>query len=438
LAMANVRVRFAPSPTGYLHVGGARTALFNWLFARHHGGTFILRIEDTDRTRSTEEAIVQIQESLRWLGLDWDEYYRQTERFERHREVAEVLRRKGVAYESEGALWFKAPVTGTTAVEDLILGRVEFANSEFKDFVILRSDGTPTYNFACVVDDHDMGMTHVIRGDEHMNNTPKQLWIYGALGWDPPAFAHIPLILGPDRTKLSKRHGAVSVLEYRRRGFLPEALVNFLARLGWSHGDQEIFTREELIRYFDLDGVRSSAAVFDETKLLWLNHEWLKRTDPERLADLLAEYIVQEGVATREAVAALGRERLMRAAELLRERNRTLVDMAHAARFLFPGEIPIPDEAKDLFRAELAGPLEEIAKALEALEDFSPEGVESCIRGKLQELGLKLRDVALPIRVAVSGRKVGPGLFDLLSLAGKEITVSRLRSALQAIKSGLE
>ncbi|HDI11619.1 MAG TPA: glutamate--tRNA ligase [Candidatus Acetothermia bacterium] len=436
--MANVRVRFAPSPTGYLHVGGARTALFNWLFARHHGGTFILRIEDTDRTRSTEEAIVQIQESLRWLGLDWDEYYRQTERFERHREVAEVLRRKGVAYESEGALWFKAPVTGTTAVEDLILGRVEFANSEFKDFVILRSDGTPTYNFACVVDDHDMGMTHVIRGDEHMNNTPKQLWIYGALGWDPPAFAHIPLILGPDRTKLSKRHGAVSVLEYRRRGFLPEALVNFLARLGWSHGDQEIFTREELIRYFDLDGVRSSAAVFDETKLLWLNHEWLKRTDPERLADLLAEYIVQEGVATREAVAALGRERLMRAAELLRERNRTLVDMAHAARFLFPGEIPIPDEAKELFRAELAGPLEEIAKALEALEDFSPEGVESCIRGKLQELGLKLRDVALPIRVAVSGRKVGPGLFDLLSLAGKEITVSRLRSALQAIKSGLE
>ncbi len=438
MVMANVRVRFAPSPTGYLHVGGARTALFNWLFARHHGGSFILRIEDTDRTRSTEEAIVQIQESLRWLGLDWDEYYRQTERFERHRDVAELLRRKGVAYESEGALWFKAPVTGTTAVEDLILGRVEFANSEFKDFVILRSDGTPTYNFACVVDDHDMEVTHVIRGDEHMNNTPKQLWIYGALGWEPPAFAHIPLILGPDRTKLSKRHGAVSVLEYRRRGFLPEALVNFLARLGWSHGDQEIFTREELIRYFDLDGVRSSAAVFDETKLLWLNHEWLKRYDLECLAGLLREYILQEGVATEEEVEALGKDKLVRAAELLRERNRTLVDMAHAARFLFPGEIPIPDEARDLFRAELAGPLEKIAKALEALEDFSPEGVEACIRRKLQELGLKLRDVALPIRVAVSGRKVGPGLFDLLSLAGKEITVSRLRSALQTIKAGLE
>lgn len=436
--MSNVRVRFAPSPTGYLHVGGARTALFNWLFARHHGGTFILRIEDTDRTRSTEEAIDQIKESLSWLGLDWDEYYRQTDRLERHREIAEELLAKGAAYESEGAVWFRAPRSGTTAVEDLILGRVEFSNSEFKDFVILRSDRTPTYNFACVVDDHDMGMTHVIRGDEHLNNTPKQLWIYEALGWDPPAFAHIPLILGPDRTKLSKRHGAVSVLEYRRRGFLPEALVNFLARLGWSRGDQEIFTREELIRHFDLDGVRSSAAVFDEAKLLWLNHEWLKRTDPERLADLLAEYIVQEGVATREAVAALGRERLMRAAELLRERNKTLVDMAHAARFLFPGELPVPEGAEKFFVPEIAAPLEEIAAALEGLEEFTPQAVEECIRGKLAELGLKLKQVAQPIRVAVSGRTVGPGLFDLLALAGKELVVGRLRAASRRLRGGVE
>ena len=432
--MPDVRVRFAPSPTGYLHVGGARTALFNWLFARHHGGTFILRIEDTDRTRSTEEAIGQIQESLRWLGLDWDEYYRQTERFERHLEVAELLRRKGVAYESEGALWFKVPVAGTTAVEDLILGRVEFANSEFKDFVILRSDRTPTYNFACVVDDHDMGVTHVIRGDEHMNNTPKQLWIYGALGWEPPAFAHLPLILGPDRTQLSKRHGAVSVLEYRRRGFLPEALVNFLARLGWSHGDQEIFTREELIRYFDLDGVRSSAAVFDEAKLLWLNHEWMKRCELERLADLLAEYILQEGVATEEEVEALGRDKLLRAAELLRERNKTLVDMAHAARFLFPGELPVPQGAEGLFKPELAGPLEAIASALAALDEFSPQAVEQCIRGKVAELGLKLKDVAQPIRVAVSGRTVGPSLFELLALAGKELVVTRLRSVSRKLR----
>ena len=409
-------------------MGGARTALFNWLFARHHGGTFILRIEDTDRTRSTEEAIEQIKESLLWLGLDWDEYYRQTERFERHREMAQALLERGAAYESEGAVWFRVPKSGTTAVEDLILGRVEFANSEFKDFVILRSDRTPTYNFACVVDDHDMGITHVIRGDEHLNNTPKQIWIYGALGWEPPAFAHIPLILGPDRTKLSKRHGAVSVLEYKRRGFLPEAMVNFLARLGWSHGDQEVFTREELIRYFDLDGIGSSAAVFDEAKLLWLNHEWLKRTDPERLADLLAEYIVQEGVASEGEVKALERERLVRAAELLRERNKTLVDMAHAARFLFPGELPLPPEGKELLKPDVAEPLERIADALEALDDFSPEAVERAVRGVLQEMGLPLKAVAQAIRVLVTGRTVSPGLFDVISLAGKENAVRRLRS----------
>ncbi|RLE28471.1 glutamate--tRNA ligase, partial [Candidatus Acetothermia bacterium] len=249
--MAEVRVRFAPSPTGYLHVGGARTALFNWLYARHHGGKFILRIEDTDRSRSTDEAIEQILESMRWLGLDWDEFYRQTDRLEIHRQAAQQLLDKGAAYEHEGAVWFRIPKTGVTVVEDLLLGRVEFKNSELKDLVILRSDGTPTYNFACVVDDSDMRMTHVIRGDDHLNNTPKQILIYRALGREPPKFAHLPMILGPDKTKLSKRHGAVSVLEYRRRGFLPEALINFFARLGWSHGDQEIFSREELVELFD-------------------------------------------------------------------------------------------------------------------------------------------------------------------------------------------
>jgi len=290
--MAEVRVRFAPSPTGYLHVGGARTALFNWLYARHHGGKFILRIEDTDRSRSTDEAIEQILESMRWLGLDWDEFYRQTDRLEIHRQAAQQLLDKGAAYEHEGAVWFRIPKTGVTVVEDLLLGRVEFKNSELKDLVILRSDGTPTYNFACVVDDSDMRMTHVIRGDDHLNNTPKQILIYRALGREPPKFAHLPMILGPDKTKLSKRHGAVSVLEYRRRGFLPEALINFFARLGWSHGDQEIFSREELVELFDLPGVGKSAAVFDEQKLLWINHEWLKRADPVRLSRLLAEYIV--------------------------------------------------------------------------------------------------------------------------------------------------
>ena len=411
-------------------MGGARTALFNWLYARHHGGKFILRIEDTDRSRSTDEAIEQILESMRWLGLDWDELYRQTDRFEVHRRAAEELLRKGAAYEHEGAVWFRIPKTGITVVEDLLLGRVEFKNSELKDLVILRSDGTPTYNFACVVDDSDMGMTHVIRGDDHLNNTPKQILIYRALGREPPKFAHLPMILGPDKTKLSKRHGAVSVLEYRRRGFLPEALINFFARLGWSHGDQEIFSREELVELFDLPGVGKSAAVFDEQKLLWINHEWLKRADPVRLSRLLAEYIVQEGIATREQVDALGEGRLRRAAELLRERNKTLVAMAQAAAFLFPGELPWPEEARALLeKSELASPLEEVATALEGCEDFSPEGVEAAVRAKLKELGLPLKAVAQPIRVAITGRTVSPGLFDVISLAGKELAVARLRAA---------
>jgi len=428
-------VRFAPSPTGYLHVGGARTALFNWLYARHHGGKFILRIEDTDRSRSTDEAIEQILESMRWLGLDWDELYRQTDRFDVHRRAAEELLRKGAAYEHEGAVWFRIPRTGVTVVEDLLLGRVEFKNSELKDLVILRSDGTPTYNFACVVDDSDMGMTHVIRGDDHLNNTPKQILIYRALGREPPKFAHLPMILGPDKTKLSKRHGAVSVLEYRRRGFLPEALVNFFARLGWSHGDQEIFSREELVELFDLSGVGKSAAVFDEQKLLWINHEWLKRADLPRLARLLADYIVQEGIATPEEVGQLGEGRLLRAAELLRERNKTLVSMAQAARFLFPRELPWPEEARRYLKPELAEPLEKIAASLSACSGFSPEEVEQAVRGGLAELNLPLKAVAQPIRVAITGRTVSPGLFDVISLVGQEQAVSRLRRAAALCRS---
>ena len=434
--MAKVRVRFAPSPTGYLHVGGARTALFNWLFSRHHGGRFILRIEDTDRTRSTDEAIQQILDSLSWLGLTWDELYRQTDRFEVHRRAAEELLRKGFAYEHEGAVWFRIPKTGTTVVEDLLLGRVKFKNSELKDLVILRSDGTPTYNFACVVDDSDMEVTHVIRGDDHLNNTPKQLLIYRALGREPPKFAHLPMILGPDKTKLSKRHGAVSVLEYKKRGFLPEALINFFARLGWSHGDQEIFSREELVELFDLSGVGKSAAVFDEAKLLWINHEWLKRADLGRLARLLSEYIVQEGVASEEQVLSLGEERLVRAAELLRERNRTLVDMAHAARFLFSGELPWPKEARGLLAPELAGPLLKIAKALEGCQEFTPKAVEQALRGALAELGLPLKAVAQAIRVAITGRTVSPGLFDVISLAGRELVLARLRKAAEDARKG--
>lgn len=429
-----VRVRFAPSPTGYLHVGGARTALFNWLFARHHQGAFILRIEDTDQTRSTDEAIAQIIASLEWLGLDWDELYRQTERFEVHRQRAEELLRRGLAYEADGAVWFRVPKAGSTVVEDLLAGMVEFQNRELKDLVILRSDGTPTYNFACVVDDSDMGITHVIRGDEHLNNTPKQLLIYQALGLTPPKFAHIPLILGPDRTKLSKRHGAVSVLEYKRRGILPEALVNFLARLGWSHGDQEVFSREELIAYFDLDGIGKSAAVFDEQKLLWLNREWLKRADPERLGRLLAEFLVSEGIAN-EDVQALSPKRLARATELLRERSRTLVELARSARFLFPGELPLPPEAEELLIPALSPVFRELAEAIEGISGSEPGEYERAVRGVLERLGIPLKAVALPMRVVVSGSRVGPGLFDLLALAGPKLVAQRLRAAADRLAS---
>ncbi len=427
--MDSVRVRFAPSPTGYLHVGGCRTALFNWLFARHHGGTFILRIEDTDRTRSTEEAIEQIFASLRWLGLDWDEVYRQTDRFGRHREVGEELRRAGAAYEEGGALWFRVPKTGSTTVHDLLAGEVTVQHSELKDLVILRSDGTPTYNFACVVDDHDMGITHVIRGAEHLNNTPKQLLIYRALGWAPPQFAHVPLILGPDRSKLSKRHGAGSVLDYHERGILPEALVNFLARLGWSHGDQEIFSREELVALFDLPGVNTSAAVFDDAKLLWLNHEWLRRLDPLRLADLLAERIVARGVADERTVAAVGREKLARAAVLLRERGRTLVEMADRARPYLPGPIPLPPEAHDLLTPEVRAALQAVAERVAAMGEASPAAFEAVLKGVAGELGVPIKALAPAVRVAVSGSKVGPGLYELLSVVGKEIVAARVRAA---------
>ncbi|MDD5220129.1 MAG: glutamate--tRNA ligase family protein, partial [Candidatus Bipolaricaulis sp.] len=290
-----IRVRFAPSPTGYLHVGGARTALFNWLFARHAGGTFVLRIEDTDRERSTDEAIEQIVDSMRWLGLDWDEYYRQAERHDRHLEAAESLLRSGAVYERDGAWWFRVPEAGATVVHDELVGDVRFDNDQLKDFVIRRSDGTFVYNFVVVVDDVDMAITHVIRGDEHLNNLPKQMRIYQALGHPMPLFYHLPMILGPDRGKLSKRHGATSVLEYRDRGILPEALVNFLVRLGWAHGDEEVFSREDLVRLFTLEALNKSAAVFEDAKLLWLNQQHMKRADLGALLGLVEPLVVARG-----------------------------------------------------------------------------------------------------------------------------------------------
>jgi len=385
-----VRVRFAPSPTGDFHVGLARTALFNWLFARHHGGEFILRIEDTDRERSTEESIAQIVDALRWLGLDWDECHRQTDRYPEHLRAAESLMERGYIYESDGAWWFRVPEQGETVVHDELLGDVVFSNDQLKDFVIRRSDGSFIYHFVVVVDDADMGITHVIRGDEHLNNTPKHVLLFQALGREVPRFAHLPLILGPDRAKLSKRHGAASLFEYRDRGFLPETMVNFLARLGWSHADQEVFTIDELIEHFSLDAVGSSGRVTEE---MW---------------------------------DRIGRDRLIRGADLLRDRSHTLEDLAWAMEILFPVPLEPVDEIEVTERqAEL---MEGIADSLKRLEPFTPAEIERTIRAYLASQGAKLKDVALACRIAVTGRKAGPGLFQVLAPIGSETVSERLRS----------
>ena len=367
-APAPVRVRFAPSPTGHLHVGGARTALFNWLFARHHQGTFILRIEDTDRSRSTEGHIAAILEALRWLGLDWDEGpptpgYRQTERLDLYREHAARLLAAGRAYYCDcppetlaaqrraaearketfrysgrcrdrglraGALRLRVPEEGTTVVHDLIHGPVVFDHRQLDDWILVRTDGTPTYNFCVVVDDITMRISHVIRGNDHLSNTPKQILCYEALGCPPPEFAHVSMILGPDRHRLSKRHGATAVEAFRDLGVLPEAMVNYLARLGWSHGDQELFTRRELIELFDIKDVSPSPAVFDHTKLLWLSQEYLKRLDGPALAARLEPYLARAGLTPPGDRAWLGR-----VADTLKERAHTLTEMIEAGRFYF-------------------------------------------------------------------------------------------------------
>src|SRR5512145_3323553 len=410
----DVRVRFAPSPTGHLHVGGARTALFNWLFARHHGGTFILRIEDTDRSRSTEENIASIVDALRWLELDWDEGppapgYRQTERFDLYREHAARLVAAGRAYycdcppaqlEAErkaaearketfrysgrcrergltaGALRLRIPDTGTTVVHDLINGPVEFDHRQLDDWILVRTDGVPTYNFCAVVDDVTMRISHVIRGNDHLSNTPKQVLCYEALGYQVPAFAHVSMILGPDRARLSKRHGATSVQAYREQGILAEAMVNYLARLGWSHGDQEIFSRAELIERFDIKDVSASPAIFDHTKLAWLNQQYMKTMDLSTLAERVEPRLKR--IATSETinvtdtatVRIVDPRQLPRIVATLRERAKTLDELAEQARFYF--ERPeYTDPARDkFFTADGARRLDLLIPRLEAVTDF--------------------------------------------------------------------
>ena len=418
----SVRVRFAPSPTGFLHIGGVRTALFNWLFARHHGGEFLLRIENTDRSREVEQSVEQIQASLSWLGLDWDGPIAfQLDRLERHGEVARLLVEEGKAYEDEGAIRLRAPDEGTTSWDDVVKDRIEVENRTVEDFVLLRSDGTPTYNFAAPVDDADSGITHVIRGEDHVSNTPKQILLLEAMGAALPEYAHVPNVFGLDGRKLSKRHGAVSVEEFRREGYVAAALMNYLALLGWSYDDKTtLFSRDELIRHFTLDRVGASPAIFDYAKLEWMNGVYLRALSPDEYADALVGYLHEQGYDWDQELAR-------RAAPLVQEKIATLGAFPDFAGFLFH---PVEPES-----AELDGSRPVLAEArsrLAATEPFTAERIEAELRALAERLELKPRQAFQPIRIAVTGSKISPGLFESIELLGRDEALARLDAAISA------
>jgi glutamyl-tRNA synthetase len=465
--MPDVVTRFAPSPTGYLHIGGARTALFNWLFARRNGGTFILRIEDTDRERSTPEAVKAILEGMSWLGITWDEGpFFQTERMERYRAEAGRLLAEGKAYrcvctpeeldarreaarakgetprydrkcrdlfpsEAVGkpfVIRFRAPLSGKTIVRDLLRGDVAYENGELDDLILLRSDGLPTYNFVVVVDDASMGITHVLRGDDHLNNTPKQILLYEALGYPLPKFGHFPLIHGMEGGKLSKRQDDVSVTAYRDRGYLPEAMVNYLVRMGWGHGDQEIFSLEELQGIFSLESVGKSPSRFDPEKLLHLNAHYIKTGSPERLAGLLVPFLGKRGIEAEPSPW------LAKAARTFQERSRTLEEMADSMEYYFrPGD-PDPKAAEKFLTPEIAPLFEEIALEFRALPEFTPAEIETVLHRLAEKRGAKLGKVAQPVRVALTGGTVSPGIFEVMDVLGRDEVIRRLARALASIR----
>jgi len=470
--MTEVRVRFAPSPTGFLHIGGVRTALFNWLFARRERGKFILRIEDTDQSRSTEESIQAILEGLRWVGLDWDEGpFRQTARMDLYRQHAMKLFEQRQAYwcvcsaeelearrkeaqakglqqkydgrcrergitnpSSEAALRFKAPQEGQTVIDDLIKGRVVFENNLLDDLIILRSNGYPTYNFSVVVDDALMGITHVIRGDDHLTNTPRQIPMFQALAFAVPRFGHLSMIMGSDKTRLSKRHGATSILAYRDMGYLPEAVVNYLVRLGWSHGDQEIFSRRELIEKFSFEHVQKSSAVFNPEKMVWVNAEYIKSSDPKRVATLLQPFLEQARLgAEANAMPEGWLEQLVVA---LRERCKTLVEMATMAAPYVQRDIVIEeDAAKKHLTPDITPALSKFADRVAALAEFSHAALEKAFKEVLDEHGLGMGQLAQPVRVALTGRMASPGLFEVMELLGRERTLARLQTGIERAKA---
>ncbi|MCS7191533.1 MAG: glutamate--tRNA ligase [Armatimonadetes bacterium] len=479
--MKEVRVRIAPSPTGYLHVGTARTALFNWLFARKNGGKFLLRIEDTDKERSKPEFEQDILEGLKWLGLDWDEpIVYQSQRLDLYRCEAQRLIEMGKAYfcfctpeeleqrrqemiakgvapkydrkcrrlsiserESlikEGrpyVLRFAMPLEGDVVFDDIIRGKIRFANRELDDFVIVKSDGFPTYNFACVIDDHEMGITHVIRGEDHISNTPRQLHLYMALGYELPKFAHLPLLLGIDRSKLSKRHGAVSLNEYRRIGILPEAMVNFLALLGWYPRDQrEIKTREQIIAEFELSEVKPSGAIFDFEKLLWMNGHYIRQKSIDELAAMLIPPFAEKGWVHNPPTEREWNY-LLQVTPLIQERMRTISEAIDLADFFYREPENYDEKAKTrLSREGVSDLLSELSNRLEELTEFSVEKIEATIRQLAADWALKAADIIHPTRAAVTGRTEGPSLFHLMAVLGKERCVGRIRKAVQFIKSG--
>jgi glutamyl-tRNA synthetase len=463
-----VRTRFAPSPTGYLHIGGARTALFSWLYARRHGGTFILRIEDTDLERSTAESINAILEGMTWLGLEYDEGpFRQTHRYERYAEVTEKLLAEGKAYRcycsrerleqlregqmsrkekprydghcrnlaspppnaEEFVIRFKNPVDGVVVVEDQVRGRVVFQNSELDDLIIARSDGSPTYNFTVVVDDLDMRISHVIRGDDHLNNTPRQINILTALGATPPVYAHVPMILGEDGKRLSKRHGAVSVMQFREEGYLPEAVLNYLVRLGWSHGDQEIFTIDELISLFDISEINNSASSINHGKLQWLNQHYIKNSDPSHVAHHLSWHIGQAGLDTSAGPP------LTEIVQALCERAKTLKEMAEKCMYIY-GEIKDYDAAalKHL-TSSVAEPLTALHRNLADITEWNDEAINLAVVSTAESFGLKLGKLAQPLRVAVTGGTVSPAIDVTLRLLGRTRSLQRIDRALEYMRS---
>ena len=454
-----IKTRFAPSPTGYLHIGGARTALFSLAYARKHGGKFVLRIEDTDRERSTRESIEAILDAMRWLGLNWDEgpFY-QMQRLARYQEIAQQLLKQGKAYhcyaskeeleamravqrargekprydgrwrdskatppaEVKPVVRFKNPLGGEVTFDDLVKGRITVQNGELDDLVLLRADGVPTYNFGVVVDDLDMGITHVIRGDDHVNNTPRQVNILKALGAPLPQYAHVPMILGADGERLSKRHGAVSVMQYRDDGYLPEALVNYLARLGWSHGDAEMFSLEQFIEWFDLKHISKSPAQFNPEKLLWLNQQYLKQSDDKRLAQLAAPLLEARGYNLTKGPSVAG------VVQLLKERAGTVTQLADAAIYFFQPMEPTAELKKEHYTAAIKPALDELMRSFTKIQ-WQRQAIHDALKAVVSQHGLNLPKIAMPLRVMVTGGTQTPGIDATLELIGREEVLRRMQ-----------